>query len=152
MSCLTDTETPGREVKYMMTRLYPGHELPQFWEQVSKKWEQMDPGTENELYLRQSRWCWSDYWWPIWRWLSELCCFCMQHPAGLGSAFGQMSTTFPPLSCGVASIWNKANFPFHQPVLFIGLWATSSQIPHTLLVTKGQQGSWITLFSFIQHI
>ena len=31
----------------MMTRLYPGHELPQFQELASKKWEQMDPGTED---------------------------------------------------------------------------------------------------------
>ena len=30
MSRLIDAETPGGEVNYMMTRLYPGHELPQF--------------------------------------------------------------------------------------------------------------------------
>ena len=35
MSCLIDTETPGGEVRYMVTRLYPGHELPQ-----SEKWPQ----------------------------------------------------------------------------------------------------------------
>ena len=27
----------------MMTRLYPQHELPQFWELASKKWEQTGP-------------------------------------------------------------------------------------------------------------
>ena len=39
--------TPGGEVNYKMTRLYPGHELPQFQELAAKKWEQMDPGTED---------------------------------------------------------------------------------------------------------
>ena len=47
MSRLIDAETPGGEVNYMMTRLYPGHELPQFQELATKKWEQMDPGTED---------------------------------------------------------------------------------------------------------
>ena len=45
VSCLTDTETPSGEVNYMMTRLYPGYELPQFQELASEKWKQMDPGT-----------------------------------------------------------------------------------------------------------
>ena len=46
--------------------------------------------------------------------------------------FGQEPTLSPlPL----ASIQNKANFHFHQPGLFIGFWALSSQIPP--LVTKG---------------
>ena len=46
-------------------------------------------------------------------------------PGGGESAFGQMSTTL--------SIWSKANFPFHQPGLFIGFWAVSSQTPYTYL-------------------
>ena len=46
VSCLIDTETPGGEADYMMPRLYPGHELPQFRELTTKKWEQTDPGTE----------------------------------------------------------------------------------------------------------
>ena len=29
----------------MMTRLYPGHALPQSRELTAKKWEQADPGT-----------------------------------------------------------------------------------------------------------
>ena len=33
----------------MRTRLYPGHERPQFRELTAKKWEQMDPGTEDCL-------------------------------------------------------------------------------------------------------
>ena len=47
MSCLIDAKTPDREVNYVMTRLYPGHELPQFWELATKKWEEMGPGTED---------------------------------------------------------------------------------------------------------
>ena len=43
MNCLIDTKTPVGEVNYMMARLYPGHELPQFQEIATKKWEQMDP-------------------------------------------------------------------------------------------------------------
>ena len=31
----------------MMIRLYPGHELLQFQELATEKWEQMDPGTED---------------------------------------------------------------------------------------------------------
>ena len=45
---------------YVMTRLYSGLELPQFWEVATKKWEQVDPGTEDWLYLQQPRWLWSD--------------------------------------------------------------------------------------------
>ena len=29
----------------------------------------------------------------------------------------------------VAGMWNKANFPFHQPSLFIGFWVVRSQTP-----------------------
>ena len=47
MNCLIDTKSPVGEVNYMMTRLYPGHELPQFQEIATKKWEQMDPGTKD---------------------------------------------------------------------------------------------------------
>ena len=31
----------------------------------------------------------------------------------------------------VASIWNKANFPFYQPGLFVGFWTASSWATHT---------------------
>ena len=47
VSSLIDTKTPGGEVNYMMTRLYPWHKLLQFQELASKKWKQMDPGTED---------------------------------------------------------------------------------------------------------
>ena len=33
----------------MRTRLYPGHELPQFRDLTTKKWEQMDSRTEDCL-------------------------------------------------------------------------------------------------------
>ena len=49
MSCLIDTKTPGGKLNYIVTRLYPGHELPQFWELASEKCDQKDPGTDDEL-------------------------------------------------------------------------------------------------------
>ena len=72
---------------------------------------------------------------------SWLCCFCIYSPhlwkflppdcLGAGrSTFGQ--TPAHP-SVPVPSIQNKANFPFHQPGLFNGIWVSSSQSP--LLVT-----------------
>ena len=45
---------------------------------------------------------------------------------GMGSwPLGICSPSLP-----VAGIWNKANIPFHQPGLFTGFWAVSSQTPH----------------------
>ena len=55
LSCLIDTKTPGGEINYTMTRLYPGLEPPQFRELTAKKWEQMDPEIEDDLYLKQPR-------------------------------------------------------------------------------------------------
>ena len=46
----------------MLTRLYQWQKLPQFWELASKKWEQIDLGSKDRLYSKQSRWCWSDHW------------------------------------------------------------------------------------------
>ena len=46
MSCLIETKTPGGEINYMTTRLYPGLELPQFQGLTAKKWEQVYPGTK----------------------------------------------------------------------------------------------------------
>ena len=43
MSCLIDTETPGGEVNYRMTRLYPRHN--------SKKWPQRN-GNKQTLELK----------------------------------------------------------------------------------------------------
>ena len=47
MSYLIDTNTSGGKVNYMMTRLYPGHELLQFREVATKKREKLNPGTED---------------------------------------------------------------------------------------------------------
>ena len=38
-----------------------------------------------------------------------------------------------PPSPPVAGIWNKANFPFHQPGLFTGFWVVSNRTRHTYL-------------------
>ena len=46
-------KTPGGAVNYMMTALYPGLERPQFWELTTKTWEQVHPGTKDQLYLKQ---------------------------------------------------------------------------------------------------
>ena len=46
-------KTPGGAVDYMMTTLYPGLERPQFWELTTKTWEQVHPGTKDQLYLKQ---------------------------------------------------------------------------------------------------
>ena len=44
------------EVNYIFTRLWPWHKLPQWWELAPKKWEQTNPGTEDQPYLKESRW------------------------------------------------------------------------------------------------
>ena len=99
------------EVNYMMSRMYSWHKLPQFQELASKAWKQTDPGTEDQLYLKQSRWCRSDHWWPLSRWPSVVlcvCCICRKPPSFVyksprplivrsegALAFGQEST-LPP--------------------------------------------------------
>ena len=80
-----------------------------------------------------------------WEGRNWLCCFCMWPPPSVyksscptGCQSGEVSLwtdVHPPPT--VASIWNKANFPF-QSVLFIGFWVTNSWIPH-LSVTMAQQ-------------
>ena len=51
----------------------------------------------------------------------------------------------------VAGIWNKANFPFHQPGLFTSFWAASSWIPHAFLSVTGPgpepQKTWLPLWA-----
>ena len=48
--------------------------------------------------------------------------------AGAGGGGSWPSDRHPPFP-PVAGIQNKANFPFHQPGLFIGFWAASSRTP-----------------------
>ena len=63
------------------------------------------------------------------------------HPL-LGVGWSRLLGRCPPPSPNlVASIWNKANFPFHQPGLIICFWVAGSQTPHTLLVTLFAEGS-----------
>ena len=103
----------------------------------------MNHGTEDELYLKQWKQCWSDHQWPVSRWQSELTVLFLRSlvvsaispsvykcswpliVSGGGVGVGRGSSTPPP----VASIQNKANFPFHQPGLFTGLRVLSSQNP-----------------------
>lgn len=44
------------DVNWVMTRWELGHQLPPFCELASRTWEQTDPGAEEELRWRQSRW------------------------------------------------------------------------------------------------
>ena len=100
---------------------------------------------------KTTKWCWSDHRWPIWRWLLEMTMLFLHvshppqsvykssHPLLLKGSGGWPLDRCPPLSPPpVASIWNKAKFPFHQPGLFIDFWVASSWTRHTpLLVTYG---------------
>ena len=43
-------------------------------------------------------------------------------------------------SSPVDSIWNKANFPFNQPGLFIGFWAVRSQT--RLFANNSCEAAW----------
>ena len=47
----------------MMTTLYPGLEHPQFWELTTKTWEQVHPGTKDQLYLKQLSGCFGWHHW-----------------------------------------------------------------------------------------
>ena len=73
-----------------------------------------------------------------------LCCFCMYLPP---STYEPMKLPFK-ISCLVivnegwgvsplpqtASFWNKANFPFHKPYLFIDFWVVSSWTPLSVTI------------------
>ena len=50
---------------------YSSENWPQKKKKKKKKRKQVNPGTEDYLYFKQSRWCWSGHWWPIPRWLSR---------------------------------------------------------------------------------
>ena len=125
-----------------MTRLNPGLELPQFWEVTAKKWEHVYPKlkvncTQNNqddarktsddqfeddlemtvLFLHVARTLPPN---PPALAIKAL------NPCLWGRGVQSQSLDrCPPHSPSVASIWNKANFPFHQPGLFIGFWVVS---------------------------
>ena len=42
------------DINYRMARLCPRHKLPLLQELALKKWKQTDPGTEDQLYWKQS--------------------------------------------------------------------------------------------------
>ena len=82
---------------------------------------------------------------------SWLCCFCMWPPPSayktscpmiVRAGGSQPLDRRLPSPHPVANIQNKANFPFHQPCLFIGFWAVSRQTPLSVTLTyvRGQNG------------
>ena len=105
----------------------PWHKLSIFenWPQeieTNQPWNQ-------RLTVFKTRWCWSDHQWP--RCLSELTVLFLHVAPSLSLlkalahwmsvGWSQSLDRSPPSpSSSVASIQNKANFPFHQPWLFIG--------------------------------
>ena len=116
-----------------------------------------------ELNWKQPRWCYSDHWWPIRRCLLEMTVLFLHitspdpssvyrsaHPllvmGWAESALVQMSTTLPR----VAGIWNKMNFPFHQPGLYTAFWAVSSWTPHIYLLVTWSQGDRFRTCHFLQ--
>ena len=110
-----------------MTILYPGHEVPPLQELDAKpcNWRLTAPKTIKMLLLRplmtnvkmtvRDAYAFSAYNRPPPPTLSiNALTPCL--------AFGQVSTTLP---IPVASIWNKVNFPFHQPGLFFDFWVAA---------------------------
>ena len=123
------------------------------------------PGTEDSLYLKQSRWHWSDH--PMANGKTNVGADCIV------SACSPLLSWYIPetpikgycpltarrwervslwaqvcllLHLHIAVLQNKANFPFHQPCLFIGFWTVSSQTPLSatlrLRVNQGTQDLW----------
>ena len=72
MSCLIGTKTPGGEANYMLTRLYPGLELPQFWELTSKKWKQVHPRIEDLTIPKTTKMMLVGPLMTNWTWLLEM--------------------------------------------------------------------------------
>ena len=70
------------------------------------------------------------------------------HPLFVSGGISLWTDIHHPPSAPAASIWNKANFPFHQPSLFAGFWPVSSQTAHTYLLVAQPSPSPIyrTLF------
>lgn len=141
----------------MITRLYPWHKLLKFWKRASRN------GNKQTLELmsnctKQSRWCWSDHQWPVWRWLSELTVlfpkcslsfvatktllhWLLVQSWGWRGRSGQSALDRclpPPLSCWHLK-YSKLSFPINLACL-AWLWAASSQTLHTLAVTGVEWG------------
>ena len=116
-----------------------------------------------EMNWRQPRWCYSDHWWPIWRWLLEMTVLFLHitspNPSSAIEALtlilsrdGRSRPLYrcPPPSPPVAGIWNKTNFSFHQPGLYTGFWAVSSRTPHTYLSVTWSQGDRFWMCHLLQ--
>ena len=119
-----------------MTRLQPWHKLPQFWELASKKWEQTNPGTEDELYLKQPRWHGSDPCMINFRMTvrpDRAISTCSPLPLPTKALAYRLPVVggvgFWSGGCHPSPFKNKANFPFHQPCLRIGFGVVSSWTP-----------------------
>ena len=126
---------------------------------VAKSWTRLS----DEMNWGQPRWCYSDHWWPIWRWLLEMTVLFLHITSPNPSSAIEALTLFlswggwsrplyrcPPPSPPVAGIWNKTNFPFHQPGLYTGFWAVSSWIPHTYLLVTWSQGDRFWMCHLLQ--
>ena len=114
-----------KEINYMMIRLHPGREPPRFPRTGLReigmnglwKWRLTGP--------KQPGWCRPDPRWPVWRWLSDLTMLWWHvAPSPLLSIKAlapqlvvvvvgswPLHRRQPPFP-QVASIWNKAKFPF----------------------------------------
>ena len=175
-SCLTpsdpmDCSLPGSSVHGIcqtrvlewvaiaFSELFP--KLPQFQELASKQWEQIDSGAENELYLKQPGWRWSDHRRTnlkmvvgadcvvsacnplcllVHPWNSPLKAFAHWLSVGRSQPLTQVC---PPHQLEVSG--NKANFPFQQSCLFIGFWAASSWTPLSIALAQRFPGwPWLS--------
>lgn len=111
-----------------------------------KKWEQMEPGTEDWLYLKQPSW--SDHQWPMWRWLSRADraaaalapSFCLQSSRPL-VASGRESWT-DTYTLPNSSTPEISKLSFLPTWLFIGFWAASSWTPLFFVLAYPEGKMW----------
>ena len=135
--------------------------LQPHWVAASKQWEQIDSGAENELYLKQPGWRWSDHRRTnlkmvvgadcvvsacnplcllVHPWNSPLKAFAHWLSVGRSQPLTQVC---PPHQLEVSG--NKANFPFQQSCLFIGFWAASSWTPLSIALAQRFPGwPWLS--------
>lgn len=118
------------EVNYTMSRLTPRQKRTSFREMASRKWLQTNPGREDQVYVNESRWCWSGHRGQLQQehqsWMLSFCmyphtsaykisCPLTISAGGLGLSMGAYTYPFP--------LWlpaSKIHFPFCQPVLSNG--------------------------------
>lgn len=96
-----------------MTRLTPRRKRASFQELASSKREQTHPGREDQPYLQESRWYWSDHGWPPSTWPPELTALFLHVPPSLlpikslapwlavmGDLVSQQQYPLTPFPCG----------------------------------------------------